>query len=62
MNNYKVSQQDQHGNEVVDDVTAESMNIDEGSLTFSVKGKMDYDMDLVAAYAPLNWTSAKRVV
>lgn len=62
MNDYKVTAQDQHGNVVVDDVTAESMNIDGGSLTFFVKGEMDYDMDLIAAYAPLNWTSAKRVV
>lgn len=62
MAKFKVTSQDQHGNDVEESVTAENMHIDDGSLVFFVKGSDVYGQDLVQAYAPGHWTSAVRVI
>lgn len=61
MATFKVTGQDQYGNNFEDTVTAQSMHIDDKSLTFFVDGAEPYNQELVQAYAPRQWKTAKKV-
>ena len=61
MATFKVTGHDQYGNEFEHTVTAQSMHVEDKSLVFLVDGSEPYNQELVQAYAPGQWETAKRV-